>query len=183
MLRLCLTGSLVLFQWLLGPIFVHRMNMKCHWIPGFLVFWTSGFLVPWLCWFCFELSGSASSGTHLAQNGTSYYFGIDITVIFSVFQEKVWFFNHKFCHCSLCILVCWIKPIAIWLQCQGSLDLAELSLLTAHTASLCVIQTYCSDASKIRRALMWKLTAEIWLAQNKLGLFFTKSFQFIIHFV
>ena len=140
--------------------------MTCLWISGFLALRISGFLVPWLR---FALAGSL-----LTHNDTPYSFGISFTVFVSVFLQKRWFSTHKF--------FTLLTPYPLRLnKSDCNLDTAPLltrysSTLLVHTASLCVIQKYSSDASKIARALLWNLTAEIWFAQSK-AVFFTKKFS------
>ena len=136
------TGSLTLAHLLTGSLVTGSLAnwlMTFHWVSGFLDFRFSGLLVFLSldsAAFCSALPGSAFSGSFVAQKDISFSIGKDFTAIFAVLLEKRFFFYLIFCHCSPCIHVSLIIPIAIWLQRHCSRDLVQLILITLiHYAS------------------------------------------------
>ena len=158
------SGSLALAHWLTCSLFFPGCK---RYVTGFLVFWISdflwisGFLVPWLCWFCFALILSAFSGSLLSQSDILWFFGIHITVI-------IWKDDNvsppKNCHCSVCIYR---------LQAGSNVNAHALWFDYSCSHYFTMRQPFiCSDANKIRHALLWIQTTENGLHKIKLDSFY-----------
>ena len=148
-----------------------------NWISGFLVFWLSGF-------------------QHLSQLSALHLFYLTLYCWFW-FRNNCWKWNRFYCTCccfagknitfqlnfcqrSLCINLIWINPITIWLQFT-----AHVIWLNWSCSPRFIIPHphFCSDATKIRRTILWNLTPEngfkklIWTLFKE---FFQKTLKSII---
>ena len=136
--------------------------MTCHWIHGFLDFRLSGFLEIWS-------SGSAGSTSHslVLLFWLSYCPEWDINVYCNRYYSNCCCFSGKTMILQLQIFA--TSHCVSTLFTENNQNLAPISMLTGpgstlttYTASLFIIQKYCSKARKIRRAFYF----EIW--QQKL---------------
>ena len=148
--------------------------MTCHWIQEFLEFWHSGFLVP----------GSVGSASHSLF--CVFWFSFCpkwyIVIVWNTFYSNCCCFSGS----SMILNASFFAPphsVSTLLN-KPDCSLVPFSMLaqsdstlTAPTAWLCVIQNFCSDESKIKQALLWSLTAEIWFAWNIFVLFPQKNFE------